>query len=169
MWSRSNPAQGDLPVALRMPRHDAGVPPDMNAPEALRQYQTMGDKRATPVDVVLGQNIRMYRMRRGLTQMELGRWAGVAYQQIQKYETGENRVSSGRLTQIALVLGVPIPMLLEDSPVGTAGDDHSARALLAKRHSVRLVLAFDRVRHEPMRLAILELIEAIGKTSRRRR
>jgi transcriptional regulator with XRE-family HTH domain len=123
----------------------------------------MGDRRTTPVDAVLGQNIRMYRIRRGLTQMEFGRRVGVGFQQIQKYETGENRVSAGRLTQIALVLGVPLPMLLENSPVGTASDDQSARALLPKRHSARLVLAFDRVRHEPMRMAILELIEAIGK------
>jgi DNA-binding XRE family transcriptional regulator len=51
----------------------------------------MGRRHTTAVDVVVGQNIRMYRMRRGLSQSELGRRIGVAQQQIQKYEEVPSR------------------------------------------------------------------------------
>jgi transcriptional regulator with XRE-family HTH domain len=126
-------------------------------------------RRPSPVDVAVGHNIRMYRMTRSLSQRELGQRIGVALRQIQKYESGENRVSAGRLMQIAVVLGVSFPTLLEDSPVATVDDDQSARALLAKRYSVRLVQAFDRIPQERMRMAVLEMIEAIGRANHRRR
>src|ERR1051326_4032490 len=122
----------------------------------------MKTRRATPVDVVVGQNIRMYRKRLGLSQSELGRRIGVAQQQIQKYEDGGNALSAARLSQIAVALGVPVPSLF-----GRTDVDPSPRALLAKRHSVRLVQAFDRVPTERLRIMLLEMIEAVGKASRR--
>jgi transcriptional regulator with XRE-family HTH domain len=61
-----------------------------------------------PVDMVVGQNIRTFRMARGISQTELGDAVGVSLQQIQEYEDGTNRVGSRRLFEIAEVLGVPI-------------------------------------------------------------
>ena len=121
----------------------------------------MADKGATPVDAVVGQNIRVHRQRRGLTQEDLARKVGVTKQQIQKYELGVNRLSPDRLNQIAVVLGVPLVTLFEGNPVNTAGDDEKARSLLAKPYSARLVQAFDTLEPESVRIAVLELIEAI--------
>jgi len=47
----------------------------------------------------------------GLSQKEFGRKIGVSYQQLQKYERGENRISTGRLQRAAEVLGVPVTFL----------------------------------------------------------
>ena|ERR1051325_2384816 len=121
----------------------------------------MAGKTATPVDAMVGQNIRLHRERCGLTQTDLGRRVGVTKQQIQKYELGVNRLSPDRLNQIALVLGVPLVTLFEGNPVNTAADDERVRSLLASPYSVRLVQAFDTVKRESVRIAILELIEAI--------
>src|ERR1700731_1480100 len=51
-----------------------------------------------PVDVLVGQNIRICRLQKGLSQGELGQQIGVTFQQVQKYEKGANRVGASRLT-----------------------------------------------------------------------
>lgn len=60
------------------------------------------------VDKHVGERIRQLRWARGLTQQELAARAGVKFQQVQKYETGMNRVSASRLWMIADALGVEV-------------------------------------------------------------
>jgi transcriptional regulator with XRE-family HTH domain len=57
-------------------------------------------------DVEVGRRIRILRVDRGLSQDELGKALGVSFQQVQKYEKGINRLTVGRLKQIATVLKV---------------------------------------------------------------
>src|ERR1700744_3550360 len=66
----------------------------------------MAKRAPQPVDVLVGQNIRICRLQKGLSQTELGERIGVTFQQIQKYEKGANRVGARRLTQIAGGLGL---------------------------------------------------------------
>src|SRR6202161_1749708 len=66
------------------------------------------NKSASKTDKLVGRNIRVHRLVRGLTQEGLGEKLGVTFQQIQKYEKGTNRVGSGRLYQIAAIFEVPI-------------------------------------------------------------
>ena len=61
---------------------------------------------ASEVDTIVGERIRRRRILAGLTQDQLGEALGVSYQQIQKYETGANRVSAGRLYLLAERLDV---------------------------------------------------------------
>jgi transcriptional regulator with XRE-family HTH domain len=49
----------------------------------------------------------------GTTQQQLAEQVGIKFQQIQKYETGMNRVSASRLWDIANVLGVPVSFFFE--------------------------------------------------------
>ncbi len=56
------------------------------------------------LDVALGARIRLRRTELGLSQTQLGALVGVAFQQIQKYESGANRVSFSRLATIARAL-----------------------------------------------------------------
>ncbi|MEM6311479.1 MAG: helix-turn-helix transcriptional regulator [Pseudomonadota bacterium] len=60
------------------------------------------------VDVHVGKRIRQRRWLVGMTQQELGEQVGIKFQQIQKYETGANRVSASRLWDISEALGVPV-------------------------------------------------------------
>ncbi len=69
---------------------------------------------STQNDILIGQNIRLIRRARGMTQQKLGDKVGVAGNQIQKYESGENRVAGGRIIQIANVLNVPVIALFPD-------------------------------------------------------
>jgi transcriptional regulator with XRE-family HTH domain len=122
-----------------------------------------------PVDVLVGQNVRICRLQKGLSQGELGRRIGVTFQQVQKYEKGANRVGASRLTQIAEVLGVPIPALFDGAPAPThapSPPEQSPRYLLAKPHSLRLLQGFDRIDNDATRLAVLHLVESLVPAKR---
>jgi transcriptional regulator with XRE-family HTH domain len=53
----------------------------------------------------IGIRVNVMRIKRGITQEELGRRLGVSFQQVQKYEKGRNRLSATRLMDIAEILG----------------------------------------------------------------
>ncbi|MBD3802497.1 MAG: helix-turn-helix transcriptional regulator [Thioclava sp.] len=99
-----------------------------------------------PVDVHVGKRIRHRRWMIGMTQQQLADQVGIKFQQIQKYETGMNRVSASRLWDIADALEVPISFffegLSEDTGVSqpeVAGDilsDKEALALVRSYYSI---------------------------------
>ena len=60
------------------------------------------------IDSYVGARIRGRRTMLGLTQQQLGSMIGVTYQQAHKYEHGVNRISAGRLFEIAEALDVPV-------------------------------------------------------------
>ena len=66
-----------------------------------------------PVDVHVGKRIRHRRWMNGTTQQQLAEQVGIKFQQIQKYETGMNRVSASRLWDISKVLNVPVSFFFE--------------------------------------------------------
>jgi len=115
-----------------------------------------------PADLLVGQNIRIWRLQRGLSQTELGQRIGVTFQQVQKYEKGTNRVGASRLSQIADILQVPLSTLFE----GTAQISHAPleqppQALLVKPHALRLLKAFHELPSDALRMAVLRLIESL--------
>jgi len=74
---------------------------------------------AHPVDQHVGKRIRHRRWLVGMTQQQLADQVGIKFQQIQKYETGANRVSASRLWDIAKSLQVDISFFFE----GIEGDE----------------------------------------------
>jgi len=67
-----------------------------------------------PVDIYVGKRIRQCRWLVGTTQQHLADQVGIKFQQIQKYETGMNRVSASRLWDIAHALRVDVAFFFED-------------------------------------------------------
>jgi len=84
---------------------------------------TGGRSRALDVDHYVSLRIRQRRIMLGLTQQQMAELIGVTYQQAHKYETGINRISAGRLYQIAQALGVEIGYFFDDIE-----PDHQAKA-----------------------------------------
>ena len=77
--------------------------------------------RATETDRYVGGRIRERRIMLGLSQQQMADMIGVTYQQTHKYERGINRISAGRLYEIAQVLRVPLSYFFEglgDRPEG---------------------------------------------------
>ena len=68
----------------------------------------MTKHRIHPVDIHVGQRIRLARVSKGMSQTALAEAVGVTFQQVQKYEKGTNRTSASRLFQFAGVLDVDI-------------------------------------------------------------
>nr|WP_321510763.1 helix-turn-helix transcriptional regulator [uncultured Celeribacter sp.] len=74
-----------------------------------------------PVDVHVGKRIRHRRWMVGMTQQQLAEKVGIKFQQIQKYETGMNRVSASRLWDISEALEVPVAFFFD----GMEGGDNA--------------------------------------------
>jgi transcriptional regulator with XRE-family HTH domain len=114
------------------------------------------------VDKLVGRNIRILRLAKGLSQTELADALGVTFQQVQKYEKGTNRVGSGRLLKISAILGVKITDFFEgtDRPHDTA--QRSVFDQLAQPESFRLVQAFSGIDRQNIRRTLVRLIEQIA-------
>lgn len=64
---------------------------------------------------LIGQGVKCARKRKRVTQNELARRLGITPQQVQKVESGKNRISASRLLQISMILGEPVDSLLKDA------------------------------------------------------
>lgn len=98
-----------------------------------------------PVDVHVGKRIRHRRWMSGTTQQQLAEKVGIKFQQIQKYETGMNRVSASRLWDIATALGVTIDFFFEGMNGAQPGDDgvqDMPSDILADREALELLRSY---------------------------
>jgi transcriptional regulator with XRE-family HTH domain len=66
-----------------------------------------------PVDRHVGRRVQEKRLGLGLSQTALGKAVGVSFQQMQKYEKGQNRISASKLFEIADFLNVGIPYFFD--------------------------------------------------------
>lgn len=71
---------------------------------------------AQDVNVHLGRRVRHRRWMIGMTQRELADGLGVRFQQVQKYESGANRISADRLWHMSHILNVPIAYFYDGLP-----------------------------------------------------
>ena len=116
-----------------------------------------------PVDVHVGKRIRQRRWMIGMTQQQLADAVGIKFQQIQKYETGMNRVSASRLWDIARTMGVPISYFFDDladaaSPAAAATDG------MASKEAMELVRAFHAI-PEAQRRRLLDLARVLSEAA----
>ena len=117
------------------------------------------------VESIIGERIRQRRILSGMTQDQLGEALGVSYQQVQKYETGANRVSGGRLYLIARTLGISPAWFFEDiaAPGTDSDDDISATS----RFAIECVRNLSRIEDDKVRSAVLTMIRALADASGR--
>lgn len=76
--------------------------------------QTTVPKRPHPVDVAVGKKLKELRTMRRMSQTDVAKRLGLSFQQMQKYETGSNRISSSKLFEISQFLGVSVAEFFED-------------------------------------------------------
>lgn len=85
---------------------------------------------AGSLDLEIGERIRASRLERNVSQQDLAGQLGITFQQLQKYESGANRVSASRLSDIATALGVAITEFLPS--IGSQGGQTISAPDLAK-------------------------------------
>lgn len=117
-----------------------------------------------PVDVHVGKRIRHRRWLVGMTQQQLAERVGIKFQQIQKYETGANRVSASRLWDIADALEVPVSFFFE----GLDADDTAKQPankipadLLGDKEALDLVRSYYAI-PEAQRRRLFELARVLS-------
>lgn len=137
---------------------------------------TRGSDTPHPVDVHVGQRIKLRRTLMGMTQGKLGESIGLTFQQIQKYERGANRVSSSKLWQLSNVLDVPISFFFDDMPDSirqsfpgytgeTAESDIPEEHLtLHRRQTLELVRTFSRLQDPVIRKRVIDVVRAIAES-----
>lgn len=120
-------------------------------------------KNPDPIDLHVGARIRYRRMSLSVSQEALASKLGVTFQQIQKYEKGQNRVGASRLWQIARELGCQIGFFFEDlGGLETRGDAPNPIEFVSSPEGLQLNLAFQRIRDAATRRKIAELVSTLA-------
>ncbi|GAB6967474.1 helix-turn-helix transcriptional regulator [Komagataeibacter kakiaceti JCM 25156] len=146
---------------------------------------------SNPVDVHVGNRIRLRRTLLGMSQERLGTALGLTFQQIQKYERGRNRVGASRLYDLAVVLGVPVAFFFEGlseqgdtapdagnvagmaAPDGPVPTDPAVQCalpsaqpddltLLSRRETIELVRAYYGIEDSGTRRRVLDLVRSMS-------
>ncbi len=119
---------------------------------------------AHPVDTHVGQRVRQRRCLTGMTLQELGERVGIKFQQIQKYETGTNRISASRIWDIAAAMQAPVSFFFEGLD-GQAPDTGEARGdILTDKEALELVRAYYLI-PENQRRRLFDLARVLGEAA----
>ncbi|WP_298678031.1 helix-turn-helix transcriptional regulator [uncultured Lentibacter sp.] len=119
---------------------------------------------AHPVDVHVGKRLRQRRWLVGMTQQQLAEKVGIKFQQIQKYETGANRVSASRLWDISEVLDVPVSHFfeaMEAAELPGPKDESIPADLLADKEAMDLIRSYYSI-PENQRKRLFELARVLS-------
>ena len=143
---------------------------------AKRKRWTIKERGPHPTDVHVGNRVRIRRTMLGMSQEKLGEAINLTFQQVQKYESGMNRIGASRLYELSKVLDVPVSFFFDDMPPEVSGE-RSSRPVgmskaqgaayeadkLAKRETLELVRAYYRIKSDRVRKRLFELVKAAAK------
>ena len=107
-----------------------------------------------PIDVHVGGQIRTRRLLLGMNQEELAQRLGLTFQQVQKYESGANRVSASRLWEIAAILTMPIAYFF---PLDQG--QHRPNEQLQRPESIELIRFFYAIPNARMRQQFFDMMK----------
>lgn len=125
-----------------------------------------------PIDVHVGQRVRLRRMIVGLTQTELGSALNITFQQVQKYEQGANRIGSSRLFRISQILGVPVAFFFEEMPKEISKDleqiiDQAETEInevkMTSKETLNLIKNYYSISDDTLRRNVFNLVRSMNK------
>lgn len=138
--------------------------PDNRWPErAIRQGEDVEQKGTTEEDRAIGARIKALRKVRGLSQTALATALGVTFQQVQKYENGQNRVSAGRLQVVAKFFEVSVSSLYGDDTEASAPSD--TWGSLGLPGAIELLRAFASIENADLRRHVLGIASSAARMS----
>jgi transcriptional regulator with XRE-family HTH domain len=117
------------------------------------------------IDTYVGSRISLRRSALGLSQTALARQLGISFQQVQKYETGTNRISASRLHRVAVVLGTSVETFFPVSgKPPDEGEGATLRALTATADGRSVALDFPLIERAEVRKAVAKVIGALARS-----
>jgi transcriptional regulator with XRE-family HTH domain len=121
-----------------------------------RRQRKRRPPRRNPLDVFAGRRLKEARRIRGLTQTQVAAALGLSFQAVQKYETGENRISAGRLVQVSALLQLPLSFFAQDQQSAEIASDE-----VFTDDELKLVRAYRALSTDTMRAGVLRFIEGM--------
>jgi transcriptional regulator with XRE-family HTH domain len=132
-----------------------------------------------PVDIHVGSRIRTRRILLGQSQENIASQLGISFQQLQKYESGANRISASRLYDVAYILDVPVAYFFDEMPETVRYPDGEGKsmpadgnaethalpipAVLQNRTTLDLIRDFYRIGSSHQQRCVLDLIRAMAE------
>ena len=128
----------------------------------------MPKKQANPIDVQVGNRVRIRRMLIGMSQERLGDLLGLTFQQVQKYEKGVNRIGAGRLYEVSRILNVPVDFFYEGiadtgHPGASEQDGAPIMEFISSGEGLQLSMAFMKIRDVKVRKRVLDLVKSLAE------
>jgi len=121
-----------------------------------------------PIDIYVGGRMRLRRIQLGLSQGTLASKIGVSFQAVQKYESGDIRISASRLYDVSQVLQVSPAFFFEGYPDGVVAKNLAQEALAEgtetfdRREVMTLIRGYYGIRSPGLQADILRLISKLG-------
>jgi transcriptional regulator with XRE-family HTH domain len=124
-------------------------------------------KQVNPIDIQVGNRVRIRRMLIGMSQERLGDLLGLTFQQVQKYEKGVNRIGAGRLFEVSRILNVPVDFFYEGVNAIPAGASEAESApvmeFVSSGEGLQLSLAFMKIKDTKVRKRVLDLVKSLAE------
>ena len=161
----ASPLHGDAVPLLDADPLDHGAITDGDGPlgDEIPPGEDEAAARAAAMDQHVGARIRERRTMLGISQQQLAQTIGVTYQQAHKYERGLNRISAGRLYEIASALGVTVNWFFEGQMSAHIAAELTPRQRMCLELA-RNFAAIDNTRHQE---ALSQLARALAAQSDR--
>ena len=127
----------------------------------------LAKKQTNPIDIQVGNRVRIRRMLIGMSQERLGGLLGLTFQQVQKYEKGVNRIGAGRLFEVARILNVPVDFFYEGVNDANQGANETDGApvmdFVSSGEGLQLSLAFMKIKDAKVRKRVLDLVKSLAE------
>jgi len=126
-------------------------------------------KQANPIDIQVGNRVRIRRMLIGMSQERLGDLLGLTFQQVQKYEKGVNRIGAGRLFEVSRILNVPVDFFYEGvnatpgQPGASEAEGAPVMEFVSSGEGLQLSLAFMKIKDAKVRKRVLDLVKSLAE------
>jgi len=153
-------------MTTKRPDQEPGTPQApgaTEAPDAPRDGEKRHQRAARIIQIErhVGSLVRMRRIMLGLSQSQLAQLLGVTLQQVNKYERGHSRISSGRLFQISEALGVTVDFFYQG--LGEMGGEPAGPS--RDRICLEVMRSFGMIKNERHQEALNQLVRALADRS----
>lgn len=125
----------------------------------------------TAVDQHIGKRMQLRRTMLGLSLKDLANICGVTFQQIQKYETADNRISASRLFEIGTAMQTPVSFFFSGLPGNMPDETRATRSMrlhqpdeddpLSRNETLELIKLYWRLPSDKQRAAVMQIIQTM--------
>lgn len=124
----------------------------------------------TSVDKHIGRRLQLRRTMMGLSLKDLARVCGVTFQQIQKYESADNRISASRLFEIGAAMQTPVSFFFMGLPGNMPDENKTTRSMrlrqpsdddpMARNETLELIRLYWKLPNDKQRAAVMQVLKS---------